>query len=159
MGDLFMEQKKMICFGREITDYEQYYLKNVGKIIVYSTGIMPYDIWFQSEGIDAEKSWQDDAVIYIDFPKHSKRLAIKENSFEIETSDVRYYFGYKMSELVNDGFQLIIGNGDTSCVITVYVDLLNNIDICVGRDCWKNEDHMIKVEKIYFDIDGVLGIL
>ena len=136
-----MEEKKaMYCWGREILDHEIYYLKELGidvvpKLKKHRLGPDFYTPTFTSGDETVEAIAMDDEFITVEFPQNIQKLHLKGNSAKLMTEFYNHYISYAIKDFDN-GFYLLLEEKkyvEESLFVKVSVDLLNNIDITVGK--------------------------
>lgn len=161
MGDLFMEKtnkeetKPILCYGKDFSGYLQYYLNFVGVEVV------PVPSQNTEEFYKAE--FRDKLSVRCDRPAVTRddnnaiNIKFSYRNFEIlgdsiavkAIDDEPYVCSFRIKELENGGFILTVTcdrkrHNKQMAVVTVKVDMLNNVDIFVGRS--ENKfDHRIRI--------------
>ena len=157
MGDLFMEKTKpILCYGIDFSGYLQYYLNFVG-VEVVPVPSQNTEEFYKAEFRDRlsvrcdsllSVTRDDDNTINIKFSY--RNFKILDDSIAVKAlDDEPYVCSFRIKELENGGFILTVTRYEKSrnkqmAVVTVKVDMLNNVDIFVGRS--ENKfDHRIRI--------------
>ena len=151
MGDLFMEKtnkeetKPILCYGKDFSGYLKKYLKFVGvevvpleasetdKFSIAEFHDSSYDSFKQSAYLTRD----DEGTIKLQFRYQNIKISDNFMIVDGERDANPYTLSFPIKRRKNGGFALVVERSGEYCdnrcvVITVDVDMLNNIDISVG---------------------------